>query len=135
MKIITYLHFPGQAEEALNFYKEVIGGEVIMLSRMGEGPMDTPEHLKNKIMHARMQIGDTLLYLSDTFEESKINKGNNVALSLEVDEPAKVDSLFEKLSLGGQATMPPNDAFWGSRFSMLTDKFGVNWMVNCELKK
>ena len=48
MKIITYLHFPGQAEEALNFYKEVVGGEVIMLSRMGEGPMDTPEHLKKQ---------------------------------------------------------------------------------------
>ena len=86
-------------------------------------------------MHARLQIGDTLIYLSDTFDEFKINKGNNVALSLEVDEPAKVDSLFEKLSAGGQPTMPPNDAFWGSRFSMLTDKFGVNWMVSCQLEK
>jgi PhnB protein len=101
MKVITYLHFPGQAEEAINFYKDIMGAEVIMLNRMGEGPMDIPENLKNKIMHARLQIGDTLIYLSDTFDEFKINKGNNVALSLEVDEPAKVDSLFEKLSAGG----------------------------------
>ena len=135
MKVITYVHFPGQAEEAINFYKDIIGAEVIMLNRMGEGPMDIPENLKNKIMHARLQIGDTLIYLSDTFDEFKINKGNNVALSLEVDEPAKVDSLFEKLSAGGQPTMPPNDSFWGSRFSMLTDKFGVNWMVSCHLEK
>jgi PhnB protein len=135
MHIITYLHFPGQAEEALNFYKEVTGGEIIQFSRMGEGPMEIPPHLKDKIMHARIKIGDTVIYLSDTFDNSKIIKGTNTALSLEVDSPAKVDKLFDKLSDGGQATMPPNDAFWGSRFSMLVDKFGIQWMVSCELKK
>lgn len=136
MHIITYLHFPGgRAEEALNFYKETTGGEVLMVSRMGDGPMDVPEHLKNKIMHARLRIGETVLYLSDTFEENKITPGNNLALSLEADTVEKVDELYAKLSEGGQGIMPPNDAFWGSRFSMLVDKFGVSWMVSCELKK
>ncbi len=136
MKIITYLHFPdGQAEAALNHYKEITGGEIVMMSRMGEGPMEVPANLKDRIMHARLQVGETILYLSDTFEENKIQKGNNLALSLHVETPAEVDALFARLSEGGKVVMPPNDAFWGSRFSMLEDKFGVNWMVSCELKK
>lgn len=136
MNIITYLHFPdGQAEAAMNFYKEVTGGEILMVSRMGDGPMDVPPVMKDMIMHARMQIGETVLYLSDTFDENKIMKGNNMALSLHVETPGKVDSLFAKLSEGGKTIMAPNDAFWGARFSMLEDKFGVNWMVSCELKK
>jgi PhnB protein len=135
MHIITYIHFPGEAEAAINFYKEVLGAELIMISKMGDGPMEVPPHLKDKIMHARLKIGDSILYLSDTFDESKIVKGTNAALSVHVDTPAEVDSLFAELSEGGQATMPPSDVFWGSRFSMLTDKFGIHWMVNCELKK
>ncbi len=135
MNIITYIHFPGgQCEEAMNFYKETTGGEIVLLTRMGEGPMDVPAPVMDKIMHARMQIGETVLYLSDTFDENKIQKGNNLSLSLHVSTPAEVDSLFAKLSEGGKVIMPPNDAFWGSRFSMLEDKFGVNWMVSCELK-
>lgn len=136
MHIVTYLHFPGgQAEEALNFYKEATGGEILMLSRMGDGPMEIPDNIKDKIMHARLKIGDTTIFLSDTFDEMKISKGNNMALALEVESVDKVDELYAKLSQDGQGTMPPNDAFWGSRFSMLTDKFGINWMVSCELKK
>ena len=135
MHITTYIHFPGEAEAAINFYKEVLGAEVIMISRMGEGPMEIPPGLKDKIMHARIKIGETTLYLSDTFDNSKIVKGTNAALALEADSAAKVDELFAKLSAGGQPTMPPNDAFWGSRFSMLVDKFGINWMVSHEYKK
>jgi PhnB protein len=135
MHVITYIHFlDGQAEEALNFYKAVTGGEIIMVSRVGDGPLDVPAHLKNRIMHARLQIGETVLYLSDTFDENKTVKGNNIALSLHVGSPAEVDELFGKLSQDGKAILPPNDAFWGARFSMLQDKFGVNWMVSCELE-
>ena len=137
MQIITYIHFPGQAEEAIDFYKEVLGADIIMLSRMGEGPaeMKTPPHLKDKIMHARVKIGDTIIYVSDTFDNDKIVKGTNMSMALDVDTPAKVDELFLKLSAGGQVIMPPNDTFWGSHFSMLVDKFGIHWMISAELKK
>ena len=137
MHIITYIHFPGQADEAINFYKEVLGAEVIMLSRMGEGPseMKVPAHLKDKVMHARVKVGDTILYISDSFDKDRIVKGTNTSLSLDVENPAKVDELFSKLSAGGQIIMKPNDTFWGSYFSMLVDKFGIHWMVSCELKK
>ena len=129
MNVITYIHFPGQAEEAINFYKETLGAELVLITYMGDGPkevMEVPEHLKKKIMHARVMICETVVYISDTFDDSKINKGNNVALSIHVNEPGEVDAMFAKLSAGGEATMPPSDAFWGSRFSMLTDKFGIH---------
>jgi PhnB protein len=137
MQIITYIHFPGQADEAINFYKEVLGAEVIMISRMGEGPaeMNVPSHLKDKIMHARVKIGDTIIYVSDTFDNDKIVKGTNMSLALNVETPERVDELFPKLSEGGQAVMPPADTFWGSHFSMLVDKFGIHWMISSELKK
>ena len=80
MKLITYLTFAGNCEEALNFYKEALGAEVLMVSRMGDGQMEVPENLKEKIMHARLRIGENELYMSDTFDPSSINKGNNVSL-------------------------------------------------------
>ena len=135
MHITTYITFPGQAEEAIEFYKKVLGAELILLSRMGEGPMDIPPGMKDKIMHARVKIGETILYFSDTFDNNKLLKGNNTSLALAVDSPGKVDEIFTILSEGGEARMPPNDAFWGARFSMLVDKFGIHWMVSCELVK
>ena len=102
---------------------------------MGDGPMEIPPHLKDKIMHARIKIGESILYISDTFDNNQMVKGTNASLSVHVGSPEKVDELFTKLSDGGQATMPPSDVFWGARFGMLTDKFGIHWMVNCELSE
>ena len=135
MKLITYLTFPGQCEEALNFYKNTLGGNILQMSRMGDSPMEVADNLKNKIMHARLQLGENVLYMSDTFDPSSVKQGNNVSLSLDIPEPAKLGELFNKLSAGGTVTMPLQDAFWGARFGMFIDKFGIHWMMNCELKK
>jgi PhnB protein len=135
MKLITYLTFAGNCEEAMNFYKEALGSEVILFSRMGDSPMEIPENLKDKIMHARMQIGENDLYMSDTFDPSTLSQGNNVSLSIQVDDTTQLEKLFNSLSAGGTVTMPLADAFWGARFGMFVDKFGIHWMFNCELKK
>jgi PhnB protein len=135
MHINTYLNFPGNTAEAIEFYKEVLGAETLMISRMGDAPMDVPPELKDKIMHARLKIGDTIIFVSDTFDPSKLVAGNNASLALDAGTPARVDELFAKLSAGGTVTLPPNDAFWGARFGMLIDKFGVHWMLTAELKK
>ena len=135
MKLITYLTFAGNCEEALNFYKETLGGEVLQLSRMGEGQMEVPESVKGKVMHARLKIGENILYMSDNFDPSSVKQGNNVSLSLDMDNLAQTESLFNKLSAGGTITQPLQDTFWGARFGMFTDKFGIHWMMNCELKK
>ena len=87
-------------------------------------------------MHSRLQIGETTIFMSDGYDEkNKIQKGNNISLSIDVDDISKIDGLFAKLSEGGSVVMPVQDTFWGARFGMLVDKFGIKWMLNCELKK
>ena len=135
MKLITYLTFAGNCEEAINFYKEAIGAEILLVTRMGESPMEVPENLKGKIMHARLRIGENELYMSDTFEPSSVSQGNNVSLSIQIDDTAQLEKLFTRLSAGGTVTMSLQDTFWGARFGMFVDKFGIQWMMNCELKK
>lgn len=135
MKLITYLTFAGNCEEAINFYKEAIGAEILLVNRMGESPMEVPENLKGKIMHARLRIGENELYMSDTFDPSSVSQGNNVSLSIQIDDTAQLEKLFTRLSAGGTVTMSLQDTFWGARFGMFVDKFGIQWMMNCELKK
>lgn len=135
MKLITYLTFTGNCEEAMNFYKEALGAEIVLFSRMGDSPMEIPENLKGKIMHARLRIGENELYMSDTFDPSSLNQGNNVSLSIQTEVTTQLETLFNSLSAGGNVTMPLADAFWGARFGMFVDKFGIHWMFNCELSE
>jgi len=135
MELITYVTFAGNCEEALNFYKEVLNGEILQISHMGDGQMQVPEILKDKVMHARLKIGENVLYMSDTFDPASIRQGNNVSLSLQIEDTTKLEKLFNNLSAGGTVKMPLEDTFWGARFGMLTDKFGIHWMLNCQLKK
>ena len=135
MKLIAYLHFAGQCEEALNFYQEVLGGEILQVSRFGEGPMEVNPAVKNSIMHARLKLGDSVLYMSDGFKSGEMMQGNNVSLSLDIDDVSKIDNLFNKLAEGGTVKLPVGDMFWGARFGMLIDKFGIHWMMNCELSE
>jgi len=134
MKLNPYLIFDGNAEEVLNFYKEVLDGEVIMLSRYGDSPMPADEDYKNKIMHSRLLFGDNLVMISDGMKGQPVAKGQNVQLSIEVESIEKINEVFEKMSAGGKVTMPLQDTFWGARFGMVEDKFGIYWMFNHELK-
>ena len=135
MNLNPYIMFSGQAEEALNFYAEVLDGKIQHISRYGEAPMEVPDNYKDKIMHASMTIEGNHLMLSDSFPGNEVTSGNNVHLSLDFNDTGKLDSVFARLAEGGNVTMPVDNTFWGARFGMLTDKFGINWMFNCELKK
>ena len=135
MKLNPYLHFDGNAEEALNFYKNALGGEIIMLSRYGDSPMPSDEDYKQKIMHARLQFGDNLIMISDSFKGQPFSTHGNIQLSVEVEDGTAMENVFNKMAEGGTITMPLADQFWGAKFGMLQDKFGVSWMFNCENKK
>ncbi|MEP6948253.1 MAG: glyoxalase/bleomycin resistance/extradiol dioxygenase family protein [Ginsengibacter sp.] len=135
MKLFPYLSFPGNCEEALNFYKEAFDGEIIQLGRYGESPMESPEELKDKIIHGRLQFGDALLMASDVMNERPIDPGDKISLSVECDNDRQIEEVFSKMAAGGKITMPLQDQFWGATFGMLTDKFGIHWMFNCEKKK
>jgi PhnB protein len=73
--------------------------------------------------------------MSDTFDPSSINKGNNVSLSIQIDDAAELERSFGKLSSGGNVTMPLQKTFWAASFGMFVDKFGIHWMFNCDLKQ
>jgi len=132
MQLVAYLSFPGNCEEAINFYKDALDGKVLQKSTMGDSPMEVPPHLANKIMHARLEFGGNLLFMSDTFDPSTITKGNTIGLSLNFEKTKEFDEVWKKLSAGGSIKMPPDKTYWAARFGMLTDKYGVNWMLNQE---
>ena len=133
--LVPYLHFNGEAEEVLNFYKDVFNGEVIALNRYADSPMQVNEDWKNKIIHARLKFGDNIIMISDSHNGQLASKEGNIQLSVEVDDEKKIEEAFNKLAEGGKVTMPLAKQFWGATFGMLHDKFGVNWMFNHEEKK
>lgn len=133
-----YLNFNGNCEEAFNFYKSVFGGEFAHISRFNEMPpvegmpaMDAA--FGNKIMHMTLQITPGIVIMgSDTGGEwaKDFKMGNNFSISVNTDSKKEADNLYEKLQSGGKIIMPMGLTFWGSYFAMLTDQFGVNWMIS-----
>ena len=134
MKLIPYLHFAGNAREVLNFYKNVLGGDIVQLGTYGESPMPGDEDYKDKVMHARFVFDGNMIMVSDIFKGQTVSTDGNIQLSVDVDNESKLDEVFNKMAAGGRVTMPLADQFWGARFGMLQDKFGVSWMFNCEKK-
>jgi PhnB protein len=134
-QINPYLNFSGNAEEAFNFYKSVFGGEFITLQRYKDIPdaAGVPAEGGEKIMHISFPIGkDSILMASDVAESmgKPFTMGNNFSLSVNADSEAEADQLFNGLAAGGKVTMPLQKTFWGAYFGMLTDRFGIQWMVN-----
>ena len=129
MHVQTYLHFNGCCEEALEFYRRTLGAEVTFLMRFKDAPEQpgsVPPGSENKVMHASFRIGDASLMASDcgpaTFQ--------GVSLSITPSTEAQAEKLFAALSDGGQVKMPLSKTFFSPRFGMLTDRFGVSWMIH-----
>ncbi len=128
-----YLFFGGRCEEALAFYKSAIGAEIQMMMRFNEAPEKPPEGqlpkgFENKIMHASFAVGESTLMASDGCGEGGTHSGYSLSLNLSAEDKAK--RAFAALSEGGSVTMPLSKTFWSPCFGMLTDKFGVAWMVH-----
>ena len=130
MNLQPYLFFDGKCDEALAFYKTAVGAKPKMLMRFKEAPdqsMISPGSA-DKVMHAQVQIGDTTVLMSDGRCGGKTDfKG--FALTIAVNNESEADKTFNALAAGGQVTMPLGKTFFSPRFGMLTDKFGVGWMV------
>lgn len=129
-----YLFFGGRCEEALEFYRTAIGAEVDMIMRHKESPMPPPpgmlaEGFENKIMHASFRVGNSTIMASDGCSQDEGNF-NGFMLSIAVPDEAAADRMFAALSQGGEVKMPLNKTFWSPRFGMLTDRFGLGWMIN-----
>ena len=132
MKVQAYISFGGRCEEALEFYKKSVAAEVTSLMRWKESPekdMKGPLGYEEKIMNAAFRIGETRLMADDGMGE-KTAEFKGMTLVIEVDDDAQAKRIFTALGEGGKVTMPLAKTFWTSSFGMLTDKFGVPWMVN-----
>jgi len=136
MRLHSYLNFAGNAEEAFELYRSVLGGEFSSLVRFKDFPMEgvtTAEEDEDKIMHIALPVGeDDVLMASDVLESlgQRVVQGNNVYVSVHPDSREEADKIFTALSEGAEIEMPIADQAWGDYFGSLKDKFGVQWMVN-----
>lgn len=134
--INPYLNFPGNTEEAFNFYKSVFGGEFFMVMRFRETPEaeKVPAAERDKIMHISLPIAKgNILMATDSLEsmgQPPLNFGNNFSIAVSADSEEEAKKIFNGLSAGGNVLMPLEKAFWGALFGMIKDKFGVQWMVS-----
>ncbi len=128
-----YLTFDGTCEEAFTFYQHCFGGEIVIIQRFGDSPMPVADEFKKKIMHIELLAAPVHLMGCDGSPKHQVVKGNTVTFNLSFQDTEEQEDIFNKLAEGGKVSMPLDNTFWGSRFGMLTDKFGVHWMLNCQL--
>jgi PhnB protein len=128
MKLNTYVNFPGNCKEALQFYEKHLGGKILMAmtyDSMPE-PKTIPPGMEKNVLHAQIMIGDTIVMASDG---PKVEPMRSAYLAISVDSTPEAERIYKVLSDGGQVFMPMAETFFAFRFGQLRDKFGVNWMI------
>jgi PhnB protein len=136
MIVNVYLNFPGNTEEAFEFYRSVFGGEFASVVRFSDMPMEgvvLPEADASKIMHIGLPIGEGQMLMGTDALSSmgqQLTQGNNAHISVHPDSREEADRLFTGLSAGGSVEMPMGDQPWGDYYGSFRDKFGTQWMIN-----
>ena len=133
MKLNPYLSFNGQCEAAFKLYEQALGGKIVAMMTFRGSPMEEqagPEW-GDKIIHARLLVGDSVLMGSDSTPQC-YEPMKGVSVTLNIDDPAEAERVFHALAEGGTVGMPIGETFWALRFGMLVDRFGTPWMINCE---
>ncbi|MDN3551062.1 VOC family protein [Mucilaginibacter aquaedulcis] len=131
--IQSYLTFNGNCLEAMTFYQECLGGELVVQT-VGELPLaePMPPCMKQCVLHSTLIKNDLVLTASDMVPEAGLIKGNSVSLLLNCNSETEAYDYYNRLSVGGDATHPLNTTFWGAIFGDLTDKFGNQWLISCD---
>lgn len=133
--LTTYLTFDGTCREAMTFYAKCLGADLHAIP-FSEGPGTAPPGAGDRIMHAKINKGaTTLLMASDSMPGMHVQTGFNFSISIDCESGPEIDALFAALGEGGKVSMPLADMFWGARFGMLIDKFGIQWMLNFDKPK
>jgi PhnB protein len=133
MQLNPYLNFNGQCEAAFKFYEKSLGGKIEAMFTHAGTPAEqqTPPEWRDKILHARLTVGDNVLMASDAppdcYEEPK-----GFSVSLQINDPKEAERIFYALAENGKVQMAIQETFWAARFGMLVDQFGIPWMINCE---
>lgn len=134
MDFTAYLNFDGTCDEAFRFYADTLHGEIEFRQTMGESPMrdQTPPEHYDRIMHVRLRAGDGVLMGSDA-PPGVHSKPTGFAISINLEDAAEGERVFNALADGGTVQMPLAETYWAKRFGMLTDRYGIPWMVNAEM--
>jgi PhnB protein len=133
MQLNPYLMFNGQCEAAFKFYAQVLDGQIVMMLNHRDSPVagETAPEWLDKILHARLQVGDMVLMGSDSPPQYQ-ERPQGFSVSLGIDTPDEAERIFNALAENGTVRMPLQQTFWAARFGMLVDQFGIPWMINCE---
>jgi len=144
MSAITYLNFEGNAKQAIEFYTEALDANEVKKVQFGDIPQDPnyplPENEQNMIMESSIEFTGGKIMMSDILPSMKavtgeLVKGNNILISLIIDDKQTLEKYFNNLSVGGYVTMPLSNTPWSSCFGMLVDKFGIAWKFNSDADK
>ena len=135
MKINPYLGFDGNCREAIEFYQKILKGKITFMMTNADTPMKDqfPADQQNRIMHARLEIGDAVIMAGDA-PPGMYQTPHSITISIMIDDNAEAARVFKELTDGGEVHMPFADSFWAEGFGMGRDKFGVPWMVNGKQK-
>jgi PhnB protein len=132
MQLTTHVSFQGQCEAAFKFYEKCLSAKLEFLMTWGESPManQAPPGWEKKILHANLVVGGVSLSGDDTLPGSQ-GAPQGFALTINTTDAAEAERLFTALTENGKVTMPLEETFWAVRFGVLTDQFGIPWMINC----
>ncbi len=132
----AYLIFNGNCRQAMEFYKQCLGGVLYMMpySEAPDASTDLPKECKDWLIHARLTIKTLVLMASDTRPGMPVQQGNNSFISISCESIQEAEAFFKALSVKGEIKMPLQETFFAVRFGMLTDQFGIHWMINLDKK-
>jgi PhnB protein len=133
--VVTYLAFDGNCRQAMKFYERCFGGELYLMP-FSEAPGDHPPEAKDRVMHATVvKDGKSIVMASDTMPGQPYTPGTNFSICISPENTEELERLFTALGEKGKVAMPLQDTFWGARFGIVTDQFGITWMLNYEKPK
>ena len=132
MHTCTHLVFSGQCEAAFRHYERCLEARISFLMRYSESPqaVDVPPGFSDRVYHSSLEIGNQRITGADNPSGSKV-KHEGFSLALRLDDPAEADRIFGELAVDGQVQVPIQETFWAARFGMVTDCFGIPWMIDC----
>lgn len=137
MNLHTYLNFDGDCRQAFEFYEQCLGGAIMAMMTFGDAPAcgDMPADSRDRIMHACLQLDNCMIMGTDATTAHPYPGVSGAHVVVNVHEPAEAERVFGALSENGRVEMPMQETFWARRFGMAVDRFGVPWMVNCDLER
>jgi PhnB protein len=136
MQVTTYLSFNGQCEAAFKFYEQCLGGQIGPIFRYAGSPManTVPADWSEKVMHGSVTVGGQVLMGGDVAPD-RYEQPKGVSLSIQITSADEAERIFRALAEDGKVVVPLEKTFWAERFGMIVDRFGIPWLVNCDLSE